>query len=88
MSPSPRLRRTPGVVSEELDGRLLLLSPDDPHVLALDDVASTVWALLDDAPTEAELVTAVAQRYNVPVEQVAADVAPALEVLRRYGVLA
>ncbi len=87
-SADPPLRPSPDVVVEELDDELLLLRIGERDVLHLDPVASNVWRLLAQEPTERELAEALAEAYGQSLTRVAPDVAAALAVLRERRLLA
>jgi hypothetical protein len=72
---------------QEVDGQLLLLREGSSDVLHLDEVAATVWHLLEDAPTRAGLAEAVAQAYGVGPQRVLADLEPVLFLLLQHGVV-
>lgn len=82
-----RLAQAPDVLVQELDGQFLLLKTGSSDVLHLDAVASNIWRLLPAVPTVEELAEELACAYAVSVAQVAADLLPALEVLRSRGLL-
>lgn len=77
-----------GVVSSELDERLLLLERASNHVVTLNHTASDAVYLCDGTRTVAQVVGLLAGHYGRPVEQVQQDLLAHLHELVERGVLA
>ncbi len=85
-TPQPRWRRAPELAAVESPNRFAILDLthlDRPPVI-LEDSAATIWSLLTDPITEADLVKAVAEAYAADVAEVAPAVA---DFLARLGEL-
>jgi hypothetical protein len=80
-----RLTQVEGVLSQELDGELLLLAPGHAEALHLDAVASTIWRLLEHRPSVEELIDALTELYGVERDRVTTDLGPVLERLEEHG---
>ncbi len=80
-----RLVQAPGVLSQELDGEVLLLADGSVDALHLNTTASAVWRLLREGPTLVELVAALSEANGLSPQQVAEDVGNVLEVLFARG---
>ena len=82
-----RLVQAADVVQRDLDGQLLLLRHGSSDVLHLDEVASRVWAHVAEPIDRDELVRRLAAEHDEDPAVIAADLEPALEVLRRHGLV-
>jgi hypothetical protein len=67
--------------------RLLLLVPTNGEAVTLQGTGADLWAQLAEPGSIAELAERLAEAYVAPVEQIASDIAPVLEALRRCGAL-
>ena len=63
------------------------LTADFNGVVSLNDMAVVMWNLLESDTTPEALLAAVLAEYDVPAEQVKADIADFLHQLRRLGCL-
>lgn len=82
----------PGFVTRRIAGETIVV-PVSSHVGDLDsiytfnEVGSRVWTLLEQ-PASVETIAAVlADEYEAPAEQIAADVAELLEALQERGLI-
>lgn len=75
------------VVTIDIDGRIVALSPDRDHVMFLNETASDVWRLADGRRTFDELVTEVAALYGAEVDAIAGDVRQALASFSDAGLM-
>jgi pyrroloquinoline quinone biosynthesis protein D len=78
-----RPRHPEGVIAQQADSTLVLLSLTSGQYYALDDVGVRVWELCDGARTVAEVVSILSQEYDAPAETIEADVLELLEDLAR-----
>jgi hypothetical protein len=90
--PGSTLRRAEDVAERSLAGETLLVPiRTDPRqkvsVLTLNEVGAFVWDALRQDQTVQALAQAVAQAFEVSVEQAAADLVPFLEQLRASGLV-
>jgi hypothetical protein len=76
-------RHGPKVITQQGAEALILLNLDDGHYYALDEVGRRVWELCDGSRTVAEIVLAVGQEYDAPVQSIEADVLELLTDLAR-----
>lgn len=66
--------RNTDVLSEALDGEVVLLVPDDAYTLALNRTGACIWALIDGQHTLAEVADAVATDFEVDQATACIDV--------------
>lgn len=57
-------------------------------VYVLNETASSIWSLIDGARTSREIAVAIAEEYDVSLEEAEADVAALTEQLERMGAAA
>ena len=82
------LRRNASVLQRSIDGETVLYLPATDDVIVLDDIGSVVWDELDEPSTQADLAARLADRFDQPVDRVAADIDPLLAQLSAGGWLA
>jgi hypothetical protein len=73
------------VLWRRVHDRVLLLLPATREVLSLTGSGGDLWAVLDEPGSLPELAERLAAIYGAPVERIAADIAPIVDELRRYG---
>ena len=71
----------------EVDQVLLILHMPTSRYLQLNASAIVLWERVVEGATEAELQTALMERYGIAQERAEADVATFLEPLRRDGLV-
>ena len=77
--------RRPDVAWVAVDGDIVAMEPDgDLHVLR--GAAAAMWQLIDGGPLDG-LEVAIAETFGITVEQAAADMAEALELLDDTGII-
>src|SRR5919199_3316842 len=76
-----RPRHPEGVVAQQADSTLVLLSLTSGQYYALDDVGVRVWELCDGSRTVADIASVLSQEYDAPAETIEADVLELLEDL-------
>jgi len=67
-------RRNPKLAWREIDGEVVIISPDDSVLHELNETASAVWRHIDGKLPLGEIVKTLAETYDAPVETVQADV--------------
>jgi hypothetical protein len=77
-----------GVVTIDIDHRIVALSPDRDHVMFLNQTASDVWRLADGGRTFDELVSELAAAYGTRPDAIADDVWQALASFSDSGLMA
>jgi hypothetical protein len=82
-------RRAPGTAYVETEDRVVVLDLDhlDRRPYVFEGSAAQVWACLDGGRTEVEIVTDLAEAYEVPAETVAGDVRQFVDRLRELGLV-
>jgi hypothetical protein len=84
------IRRTPGVLSDEIGGTAFLLGPAGTHVIELNALGAVVWDAIDDDQEVAGIVERVLTKVKpdtVPAQQVEADVRAFLAELTRLELI-
>jgi len=79
--------RAEDVVATELDGNILLLSPQSWRYLEFDKTGSAIWALLDTPRTLPSLVEALTVMFEVDEATCAADTKSFLDEMNAEGVV-
>jgi hypothetical protein len=78
---------TPGVVTMELDGGVLLLDQATGAQCRLDDLAALIWPCFDGSGTLDEIAADVSQAFGVSADQVGRDVTRLVVQLQQLGML-
>ncbi|HEX6754064.1 MAG TPA: PqqD family protein [Solirubrobacterales bacterium] len=83
-----RLRvNTENVVYEEVDGEVIAIDLGGGSYYSLAGSAPAVWGLLASGATEAEICTALGERYEADAETLGAEVSALLGKLVEHGLL-
>lgn len=76
-----------GVISRELDGQMVLVSPEDGKIRVLNATGAAIWRLLQSAETQDAIVGALARDFDIPLTVAKADVTRFIEDLLARGLL-
>ena len=79
------LARVPEALSRRLLDGVLVLAPDMAEPMHISTPGETLWALLSEPITVAELVGVLAEVYGATPETVRADILPVLRELQDAG---
>lgn len=71
---SVAVRITPDVLHQEMGGETVLLNLANEKYFGLDLVGTRVWQLLNETQSANDVVTRLTEEYDVPTEQLRADV--------------
>lgn len=77
----------PTIVTEFLDGELVLYHPQRTAAIYLNPTAGLIWGLCDGNRSVAEIVETLASNYPDAGGNLASEVMDAVEGLRRQGAL-
>ena len=80
-------RRASNVVARAVRDEVVLLDLATERYLALDQVGSRVWSLLDGEHSRDRIADAIAVEYAAPIERIRADVDDFLEQLSALGLV-
>jgi hypothetical protein len=80
-----RYRRSPSVLARTVGPEVLLSAPDDQAIRSLSGTASTVWLLLEEPRTAAELAGMAAEIYDVSPPAILGDIQGLLAALEERG---
>jgi hypothetical protein len=87
MAPDDTFDLSPGVAHREIEGELLLLTPNDDVLYTLNGTGRLVWEMLLRGADRDEMAARIAATYGVPVEVAGGDLAVFFADLERRGVL-
>jgi hypothetical protein len=77
----------PAVVSSVVDGEVVAINLDTGSYYNIAGAGTDVWMVLEGAASEDEVTTRLADRYHVPVDEIAAVVSPFLSELLTEGLI-
>jgi len=80
-------QRNPKLAWREIDGEVVIISPDDSQVHELNETASLIWKFADGKHSVDQIAEVVAEGYEVPVEVAQADVRELIEMLSAKSLL-
>ncbi len=81
------IRRVDGLPFQSIDGRVLVVVPRQMEVHQLNETASRVWMLLEEARTLDGLVDALAVEYDAESAAIRRDLEASLDEMRRKGLV-
>lgn len=67
-------RRSSRVAWREIDGEIVIISPEDSSVHELNETAGAFWRAADGKRDIAEIARSLAAAYEAPVDSVLADI--------------
>ena len=85
--PAPRMRRNPQAAWRELDGQVMIVTPQDAMLHLLNSVGSFVWKQLDAPRSPADLAAAVCCEFDVDQDTALRDVEEFLALMRDKNML-
>jgi len=80
ITPDTILQRKAGMLFNEIDGEVVMLSIENSEYYGMDKVGSRIWELLEHPLSLKELVKKLTEEYEVSEEQCSLDT---LEFLRK-----
>jgi hypothetical protein len=69
ITPDTKLQRKPGILFNEIDGEVVMLSIENSEYYGMDKVGSRIWQLLENPLSFNELVTILMDEYEVTEEK-------------------
>jgi hypothetical protein len=69
IGPDTLLQRKPGMIFNQIDGEVVMLSIENSEYYGMDKVGSRIWQLLENPMRFNELVTKLMEEYEVPEDQ-------------------
>jgi hypothetical protein len=75
------------VAHREIEGQVLLLTPDDDVLYTLNGTGKLAWELLASGASPREIAARIAATYAIDLETAERDVAAFLDELERRGVV-
>ena len=81
------IRRSPNHVATDMAGETVVLDMKSGMYYGMEGVAGTIWTLLDQPRTVADIQAAVVAEYEVDVENCERDVMAFVESLRSAGLV-
>jgi hypothetical protein len=82
-----KLIRNPGIVWREVDGEVVIISPDNKLLHTLNEIGSRIWTLLDGTHGFTEIVNAICAEFDVAEETAGNDLSKYIENLRKLNLL-
>ena len=87
MADTPRYQRVSDIVSTDMDGERVMMSLDQGVYFGLGGIGGTIWDMLDQPRSIAELEAQVMPQYAVDAETCRTHVAAFLADLERNGLV-
>jgi len=87
MCPEPEFELNPEVAHREIEGQLLLLTPDDDVLYTLNGSGKLAWEMLARGSGAGEIAARIATTYGISVETAARDLGEFCGELERRGIL-
>lgn len=81
------VNKNPNLITRVIDGEAVIMLPEIGKVLALNEVGSFIWDLVDGQHSRGELVEALCREFEVSREEAAVDLEEFLELLKDKNLL-
>ena len=85
VSAGTRVARSEGLVTEEMDGGIVMLDPETDRYLRLNATGKLIWEALAEPATVGELAGELSERGGISRERAEADAAAFIEGLIDFG---
>ena len=82
---STRVARREGLVTEPMDGGIVMLDPETDRYLRLNETGKLIWEVLAEPATVAEVAQALSERTGISRERAEADATTFIEGLIDFG---
>lgn len=73
IEPKTIVKRNPEMVTNEVDGELVMMSIENGEYYGLDEIGSRIWELIETPLSVKELVTKLTEEFEVTEEECLAD---------------
>ena len=84
---SSRFRRSAHVTNVDHGDKTVLLDARSEQFFSLDETGRVIWTMMATPRTTAEIVAGLRERFDVPTEQAASDVAEFMVEMEREGLI-
>lgn len=81
------IQKNPNLITRFIDGEAVIMLPEVGKVLALNEVGSYIWQLIDGEHSRADLLEALCHEFEVPKEEAAQDLNEFLTLLQSKNLL-
>ena len=78
---------SPSVVSEIIDGEVIIMSLKTGNYYSSDKVGAEVWSWIEDGRTEDEIHRVAASRYRASPQKIREDLSAFLDLLLQHGLV-
>jgi hypothetical protein len=82
ITPTDRVIRTNGLLSANIDNDLMILNMETNNYIALDDIGSRIWDLIETPVLVSDLCLQLAGQFHAQPNQIEADVLAFLNELQ------
>lgn len=81
LSPNARISKRQGLLTSEIDGKIVLLGVDSGKYFAFDDIGTDIWNRLDSQTLLLDLCKALSNDYDADLKTIQMDVCKVLTML-------
>jgi sensor domain CHASE-containing protein len=85
LTAATRVARSEGLVTEPMEGGIVMLDPESDRYLRLNATGKLIWEALAEPATVAELAQLLSERTGISSERAEADAATFIEELVDFG---
>lgn len=82
-----RFERNPNLAWREIEGEVVIISPEDSHVHELNETASLVWKCADGTRSLEEIAARMAAEYDIAMDAARVDVREIIAVFEEKQLL-
>lgn len=87
IKPDTLLQRKPGLLFNQIDGEVVMLSIENSEYYGMNKVGSRIWELLEEPVRFSALIEQLLEEFNVSTEQCTADTTILLHKLEDKGLI-
>jgi hypothetical protein len=85
LTPATLIARTEGLVTQPMEGGIVMLDPEADRYLRLNATGRLIWEALAEPATVADLARVLSERSDVPTDRAEADAIAFVEGLIELG---
>ncbi len=87
MTNTNNLIRNPELVTRQIDGEVVIMIPGQGKILALNEVGSFIWDMIDGTNSKESILAALCGEFEVSPEEAAVDIEEFTTVLAEKGLI-
>lgn len=81
------ISRNPDIIHTDMDGETVMMNIEQGGYYGLDKTATTIWEMLEDDLTVAQICDRLCEKYDVETQQCQTDTLPFIQDMAEHHVI-